>query len=103
MRQHLEEMAKKGWFLVELTGAVETFERGEPKPLRYAVELFDRATDYDSRPEGEAQDGIFVAATERFMFFPASRGAISCPSRPIFTKNTVPFARSCCAPGPLTL
>ena len=58
MRQHLEEMAKKGWFLVELTGAVETFERGEPKPLRYAVELFDRATDYGSRPEGEAQDYI---------------------------------------------
>lgn len=51
-------MAEQGWFLTKITGSFQSFERHTPKQLRYAVEIFDGATDYDTRPEPEAQEYI---------------------------------------------
>lgn len=58
MREYLEQMAEKGWFLTKITGAFQSFEKGKPRKLRYAAEIFDRATVYDTRPESEAEDYI---------------------------------------------
>lgn len=58
MREYLEQMAEKGWFLTKITGAFQIFEKRTPQKLRYAVEIFDAATVYDTRPEVEAEDYI---------------------------------------------
>ena len=68
MREYLETMAEKGWFLTKITGSFQSFERREPRKLRYAVEIFDKATVYDTRPEMEAEEYIEFCKDARWEF-----------------------------------
>lgn len=52
---YLERMAAKGWHFKEW-GAGLKFEKGEPKQVTYAVEVFNKASDNDLRPEPKTQE-----------------------------------------------
>ena len=47
MKEYLEQMAEKGWYLKEL-GAWMVFEQGIPGKLRYAVHVFAKGSEYDT-------------------------------------------------------
>lgn len=51
----LGEMAAKGWHFKEWGTGLE-FEKGEPKNVTYAVEVFTGASDDDTRPEPHTKD-----------------------------------------------
>ena len=53
--RYLEEMAAKGWHFKEW-GAGLKFEKGEPKQVTYAVEVFAKASENDLRPEPNTQE-----------------------------------------------
>jgi len=53
--RYLSEMAAKGWHFKEW-GAGLKFEKGEPKQVRYAVEVFTKASENDLRPEPNTQE-----------------------------------------------
>ena len=52
---YLERMAAKGWHFKEW-GAGLKFEKGEPKQVVYAVEVFTKASETDLRPEPNTQE-----------------------------------------------
>ena len=52
---YLERMAAKGWYFKEW-GAGLKFEKGEPKQVVYAVEVFTKASETDLRPEPNTQE-----------------------------------------------
>ena len=53
--KYLERMAAKGWHFKEW-GAGLKFEKGEPKQVTYAVEVFNKAKETDLRPEPNTQE-----------------------------------------------
>ena len=53
--RYLERMAAKGWHFKEW-GAGLKFEKGEPKQVVYAVEVFTKASETDLRPEPNTQE-----------------------------------------------
>ena len=53
--RYLKEMATKGWHFKEW-GAGLKFEKGEPKQVEYAVEVFTKASENDLRPEPNTQE-----------------------------------------------
>lgn len=53
--RYLEEMAAKGWHFKEW-GAGLKFEKGEPQNVKYAVEVFTKASENDLRPEPNTQE-----------------------------------------------
>ena len=53
--RYLKEMAAKGWHFNEW-GAGLKFEKGEPKQVEYAVEVFTKASENDLRPEPNTQE-----------------------------------------------
>ena len=53
--RYLEEMAAKGWHFKEW-GVGLKFEKGEPQQVRYAVEVFTKASENDLRPEPNTQE-----------------------------------------------
>lgn len=53
--KYLERMAAKGWHFKEW-GAGFKFEKGEPKQVTYAVEVFTKASENDLRPEAKTQE-----------------------------------------------
>ncbi len=53
--RYLEEMAEKGWHFKEW-GAGLKFEKGEPEHVKYAVEVFTKASENDLRPEPNTQE-----------------------------------------------
>ena len=57
IREYLEEMARKGWALKSIHGFYH-FERIEPQALHYAVEIFEKASEYDSVPAPRTQEYI---------------------------------------------
>lgn len=46
LEKYLEDMAKQGWMFVEYTGMLLTFEACEPRELKFAVEIFDKTSQY---------------------------------------------------------
>ena len=50
VEKHLEKMAKKGYFLTKVGRSFWTYERREPKEVRYAVGYFPDASDFDPGP-----------------------------------------------------
>ena len=53
--RYLERMAAKGWYFKEW-GAGLKFEKGEPKQVTYAVEVFTKASESDLRPEPKTEE-----------------------------------------------
>lgn len=53
IKEYLESMAKKGFFFIKHNGFVWQFKKGEPQSIRYYVDVFDKASDFDTRPEAE--------------------------------------------------
>ena len=53
--RYLSEMAAKGWHFKEW-GAGLKFEKGEPAQVKYAVEVFTKASENDLRPEPNTQE-----------------------------------------------
>lgn len=79
--KYLSEMAAKGWHFKEW-GAGLKFEKGEPKAVTYAVEVFTGAGENDTRPEPdtlefagycEAAGWELVDAKQKFCIFRAIR------------------------------
>ena len=75
--KYLERMAAKGWHFIEW-GAGLKFEKGEPKQITYAVEVFNKAKETDLRPEPntkefaeycEAAGWKLVDAKQKFCIF----------------------------------
>ena len=46
LKQYLEEMAEKGWMFKEVLGSRLLFEKCEPVKLNFAVEIFDKTSEY---------------------------------------------------------
>lgn len=57
MKEYLEQMAEKGWYLKQL-GAWMVFEQGIPGKLRYAVHVFVKGSEYDRKPEETTEELI---------------------------------------------
>lgn len=57
MKEYLEQMAEKGWYLKKL-GAWMVFEQGIPGKLRYAVHVFVKGSEYDRKPEEDTEELI---------------------------------------------
>lgn len=53
--RYLSEMAAKGWYFKEW-GVGLKFEKGEPAQVKYAVEVFTKASENDLRPEPNTQE-----------------------------------------------
>ncbi len=53
--KYLSDMAAKGWHFVEW-GAGLKFEKGEPEQAVYAVEVFQKASENDMRPQPSTQE-----------------------------------------------
>jgi len=53
--KYLSDMAAKGWHFKEW-GVGLKFEKGEPKQAVYAVEVFEKASENDMRPEPNTQE-----------------------------------------------
>ena len=73
----LMDMAAKGWHFKEW-GAGLKFEKGEPENAIYAVEVFSKASENDTRPEPETKEFAeyceaagwqFVDAKQKFCIF----------------------------------
>ena len=46
LKRYLEEMAEKGWMFKEVLGSRLLFEKCEPVKLNFAVEIFDKTSEY---------------------------------------------------------
>ena len=75
--KYLSDMAAKGWHFVEW-GAGLKFEKGEPEQAVYAVEVFQKASENDMRPEPNTQEFAeyceaagwkFLDAKQKFCIF----------------------------------
>ncbi len=73
----LMDMAKKGWHFKEW-GVGLKFEKGEPENATYAVEVFNKASENDTRPAPETKDFVeyceaagwkFIDAKQKFCVF----------------------------------
>lgn len=53
--KYLSDMATKGWHFIEW-GVGLKFEKGEPEQAVYAVEVFQKASENDMRPEPNTQE-----------------------------------------------
>ena len=58
MEAFLEAKALEGWKLVKTNLTVWRFERIEPKALKYSVNYFDKASQFDWGPTEEQQDFV---------------------------------------------
>ncbi|MGI6264212.1 MAG: DUF2812 domain-containing protein [Acutalibacteraceae bacterium] len=54
---YLEEMARQGWLLTGIN-TVLTFSKAAPQERRYAVEVFDRSSESETRPNPQAEEYI---------------------------------------------
>lgn len=52
---YLEQMAAKGWHLKEWKAGL-VFEKGEPEKAEYAVDVFIKGTEYDTKPEPDTKE-----------------------------------------------
>lgn len=52
---HLEQMAEKGWMLIQMNALFWIYRRIEPRKLRFAVTYFPKASDFDPAPSEKQQ------------------------------------------------
>lgn len=58
VEEFLEEQAQNGLMFVKQKGIFYYFEKCEPKKVHFAVDVFEKASIYDTRPEAKAQEYI---------------------------------------------
>lgn len=77
-KKELEELAKKGWILDHKEGARFVFCKIEGKKLNYSVEIFDRASDFDTFPNEQNMEYIeyceksgwhYICSSGKIQFF----------------------------------
>ena len=75
--KYLSDMAAKGWHFKEWRAGLK-FEKGEPEQVIYAVEVFQKASENDMRPEPNTQEFAeycesagwkFVDAKQKYCIF----------------------------------
>lgn len=57
LKEYLEDMALKGWILKDINTFL-TFEKREPQKLTYSVEVFDKASIFDTKLEKKAEEYV---------------------------------------------
>lgn len=57
IKEYLEDMALKGWVLKDINTFL-TFEKREPQKLTYSVEVFDKASIFDTKLEKKAEEYV---------------------------------------------
>lgn len=55
MQEHLEKMARKGWFLDKITNAFWCYHRDKPKQLHYSISYYAKASAFESEPSDGQQ------------------------------------------------
>lgn len=78
VEQFLEEMALKGLMFVKATGMIYYFRECEPKKVKFAVDIFDKASVFDTREANSTLEYIdyckeagwkFLYSTGKIQFF----------------------------------
>ena len=70
--RYLSEMAAKGWHFKEW-GVGLKFEKGEPEQAVYAVEVFEKASENDMRPEPDTQEFAVYCESAGWKFIDAKQ------------------------------
>lgn len=99
IQDKLQTMAAKGWMISKLSNLMWTYERMEPKQLRFAVTYFPNASEFDPGPtEGEltkmdycAQDGWVLAKRWGSMqiFYNEDLNAVPLETDPVASVNNI--------------
>ena len=99
IQEKLESMAAKGWMISKLSNLMWTYERMEPRQLRFAVTYFPNASEFDPGPtEGEltkmdfcAQDGWILAKRWGSMqiFYNEDLNAVPLETDPVASVNNI--------------
>ena len=99
IQEKLESMAAKGWMISKLSNLMWTYQRMEPKQLRFAVTYFPNASEFDPGPtEGEltkmdfcAQDGWVLAKRWGCMqiFYNEDLNAVPLETDPVASVNNI--------------
>ena len=58
IEEYLEEMAAKGFWFVKQKGLFYYFRKDVPRKVHFAVDVFDKASMFDSRPEAKTEEYI---------------------------------------------
>lgn len=58
LEEFLEEQAAKGFMFVKQRGIFYYFEKCEPKKVHFAVDVFEKASIFDTRPEAKTEEYI---------------------------------------------
>lgn len=78
LEEYLEEMATAGFMLVKQKGVIFYFRKCEPKKMKFFVDIFGKASIFDTRPEGDvgeyieyckAADWQFVCTNGKMQYF----------------------------------
>ncbi len=78
VEQFLEEMANKGLMFVKVIGMIYYFQECEPKKVKFAVDIFDKASIFDTREADSTLEYIdyceeagwkFLYSTGKIQFF----------------------------------
>lgn len=78
VEEYLEEMAEKGYLFVKQRGIFYYFEKCEPKKVHFAVDIFEKASVFDTRPEAKTEEYIdycekcgwkFIYSNGKIQFF----------------------------------
>lgn len=56
VEEFLEDMAVQGWMFVKQRGMFYYFKPCQPRKLHFAVDIFDKATIFDTRPEAQTRE-----------------------------------------------
>jgi|GEM_PF-1531131 len=81
LKEYLEDMALKGWILKDINVFL-VFEKREPQKLAYSVEVFDKASIFDTKLEKDAEEYVeycsyagwkLVCNFEKFHIFVATQ------------------------------
>ena len=99
IQEKLESMAARGWMISKLSNLMWTYQRMEPKQLRFAVTYFPNASEFDPGPtEGEltkmdfcAQDGLVLAKRWGCMqiFYNEDLNAVPLETDPVASVNNI--------------
>lgn len=78
IKEFLENQAKEGYKLVKVEGSNYWFEEIEPCEIKYAVEIFNKASNYDTIPAKTTEEFIefcreagwnYISSRGKLLFF----------------------------------
>ena len=82
VEEFLAEMALDGWMVEKIKGSFFTFHKIEPKKLTFTVDIFDKASEFDTKPADSTMEYIEYCKEAGWQFV-CSRGKIQI----FFTEN----------------